>query len=347
MHRQIFAAVGAVTFLAIVAGPSFADEAADGLAAARNGNYSSALNSFTAAAEHGNALIQAELGSMYFDGIGVPVDHAKAIYWNSKAAEAGRPDAAFRMGLAYDDPRNTYGISRNAALAQSWYKKAWNLAQPLLADGDSTAEYAVGNELAFGYGQARDREKGLVYLRKSADAGNLDAMFQVGELTVAQDEQAGRPLLEQAAEHGHSYAMYVLALVYLHNSDQENARKWLERSVAFRNPQASQKLFDVFHIQTDVPGLGKLPEQPAQSSPYSLSNGSLLKDPVYLFTGVLALSVAVALLTQNVQPGNQAQQHEDAMAMMDRQRQDAARAARCAPWLEYHNGVPIAHYPVC
>ena len=44
-------------------------------------------------AEQGNATGQAVLGAIYLQGLGVPKDLAKGLYWLTKAAEQGNADA--------------------------------------------------------------------------------------------------------------------------------------------------------------------------------------------------------------------------------------------------------------
>lgn len=51
----------------------------------------------TAAAERGNAEAQMHLGKMYFNGWGVPHDHAKAIEWHKKAAARGNQESIQKL----------------------------------------------------------------------------------------------------------------------------------------------------------------------------------------------------------------------------------------------------------
>ena len=239
---------------------------------------------------------------------------------DAKAAALGRPDAACRMALAYDDPRNTYGVPRNAALAQSWDARASEMSRPLLLQGDADAEYTVGCEMAFGFGLQRDRDPGLDYLLRSADQGNINAQFQLGELVIADHEAEGKALLHKAADHGHSYAMYVLALVDLHGADRDSAKRWLQRSVAFGNPQASQKLRDVFQIETYVPGLGKLP-----AGPITPEQPGPKDEAMELVTGILVLSLAIGLAAHAANPNPDPGAANREAELMDKWREEDRR----------------------
>ena len=47
----------------------------------------------------GNAVAQYELAQLYFEGEALPKDMDKAIYWVSKSAEQGNPDAQHALGI--------------------------------------------------------------------------------------------------------------------------------------------------------------------------------------------------------------------------------------------------------
>lgn len=54
-----------------------------------------------AAAESGDQIAQAKLGTMYVRGRGVPQDYVKAVTWFRLAAEQGNANAQYNLGYAY------------------------------------------------------------------------------------------------------------------------------------------------------------------------------------------------------------------------------------------------------
>eukprot|EP00985_Skeletonema_marinoi_P016893 scaffold9172_cov98-Skeletonema_marinoi.AAC.4 len=65
----------------------------------RKGDYRSAFEYYTRAAELGDAAAQYELGRLYEFGKGVEKDEGKAIHFLEEAAIGGHPNARNRLGL--------------------------------------------------------------------------------------------------------------------------------------------------------------------------------------------------------------------------------------------------------
>ncbi len=101
----------------------------EAVAAAKRGNYATAIREFFPLAEQGNAKAQSNLGLMYDNGEGTPQDYAKAVKWYSKAAKQGNANAQFFLGFMYDAGR---GVPQDYAHAHLWY----NLAASRLPPGE-------------------------------------------------------------------------------------------------------------------------------------------------------------------------------------------------------------------
>ena len=82
------AATLAVLALLFSAGSAWADFD-DGMAAYESGDYATALQEWRPLAEQGDAEAQLNLGLIYDDGYGVPVNDAEAAKWFRKVAEQG------------------------------------------------------------------------------------------------------------------------------------------------------------------------------------------------------------------------------------------------------------------
>ena len=72
----------------------------------------------------------ANLGHMYFEGVGVSKDVLEAIRWYENAASAGEFCAQIELGRIYS---RGLGVSRNPASARKWYSAA--IGQQSLVQG--------------------------------------------------------------------------------------------------------------------------------------------------------------------------------------------------------------------
>ncbi len=70
-----------------------------GLAAAKRGDFATALRDWTPLAKQGDADAQIFLGGMYAKGRGVPQDYKAAIKWYTFAAEQGDPTGQIYLGI--------------------------------------------------------------------------------------------------------------------------------------------------------------------------------------------------------------------------------------------------------
>ena len=76
---------------------------------------------FRAAAQQGHAHAQYSLGVMYSLGRGVEKDYKTALKWFRKAAQQGVAQAQFNLGVFYE---NGYGVKPDSDTAAKWYKRA-------------------------------------------------------------------------------------------------------------------------------------------------------------------------------------------------------------------------------
>ncbi|MBA4369601.1 MAG: sel1 repeat family protein, partial [Desulfobacterium sp.] len=73
------------------------------------------------AAMQGEPTAQNELGLIYFNGDGIPVNYLKAMKWFKKAAEQNDAKAQNNLGVMY---LNGDGVPQNYQEAMKWFKKA-------------------------------------------------------------------------------------------------------------------------------------------------------------------------------------------------------------------------------
>ena len=80
------------------------------------------VDSWTEAAEQGNANAQLWLGVFYEQGRdGIKRDYVEAFKWLSMAAKQGQPDAQVTLGQMYE---NGEGVPQDYGLAAHWYRQA-------------------------------------------------------------------------------------------------------------------------------------------------------------------------------------------------------------------------------
>ena len=78
--------------------PAMAQDFQKGMAAAKRGDYASALKELRPLAEKGDSRAQSKLASMYRNGLGVPKNYAEAIKWYRRAIDQGSATAQIGLG---------------------------------------------------------------------------------------------------------------------------------------------------------------------------------------------------------------------------------------------------------
>jgi hypothetical protein len=123
------------------------------------------------------------------------------------------------------------------------YDQAAKALVPLAEGGDAVAQSKLSIMYFYGHGVPEDEALAMKWARRSADQGNLDAMYFVGTMFVFGDEipktvddpdmEAARWFFE-AASRGHAEAEYGLGLLFLAGKgvvqDQEEAMRWIQRA---------------------------------------------------------------------------------------------------------------------
>ena len=82
--------------------------------------------------------------------------------WSTLATQ-GHADAQVFVGLSYD---NGWGTQKSARLARVWYQKAAD-------NNNSSGQYLLG--LHYIQGSSADRAKGLMWLKRAAENGDISA----------------------------------------------------------------------------------------------------------------------------------------------------------------------------
>jgi hypothetical protein len=102
----------------------------EAVAAAKRGNYATAIREFFPLAEQGHAKAQYNVGHMYRNGHGVPQDYFEAMRWYRKAADQGLAQAQNNLGFMY---YTSLGVPQDYVQAHLWF----NLAAARLPPGEA------------------------------------------------------------------------------------------------------------------------------------------------------------------------------------------------------------------
>lgn len=187
-HMAVWAAFVCMALLSCSGGDSGSTEL--GIAAFDSGDYVTALKEFRSLARDGNAEAQYKLGEMYFAGLGVAKDYAKARFWYLKAAQQGVIEAQFNLGDLYG---KGLGTPKDHVKASNWYRLAADQGHP-------RAQFNLGSGYANGQGVKQDVVLAYMWYALSARQGDVKAAESRAllskELTPAQIADAQKLVSE-------------------------------------------------------------------------------------------------------------------------------------------------------
>ena len=217
-------------------------------------------------ADSGDADAQVNLGVLYANGQGVPIDYAQAIQWWDKGAAQGYPPAQINLGWLY------YHI-QDYVRARQWWKKA-------AAQGHAPAQFGLGVLYEKGQGVPIDYAQASQWWDKAAAQGYAPAQVNLGVLYrdgqgVPQDYATARRWYEKAAAQNNAIAQSNLGWVYATINgvpaeaqvrlgqlyangqgvpqDYATARGWYEKAAAQGLAQAQYYLGSLYGIGQGVP----------------------------------------------------------------------------------------------
>jgi len=160
--------------------PVAAGELDAAVAAARGGEYETALRRLSPLAEKGDARAQFDLGFMHAYGWGLPRNPAEALVWYRKAADQGLAIAQHFLGLAHV---NGDGVRPDDAEAARWFGRA-------AAQGFSQAQYMFGLMHLDGRGVAKDPVQSYALMVIAGQGGVRSAARIVQNLKLTEPQRA-------------------------------------------------------------------------------------------------------------------------------------------------------------
>lgn len=209
-------------------------------------DYARALYLYRQAALQGHAASMIAAGSMYENGLGTRPDYAAAMQWYRKAAEQGYASAQQAVGDLY---RLGRGVGKDEAEAARWYAKA---ADQQFAE----AQCRLGYQYLRGRGVAADPARARELLEAGAGQGNacsqhyLAFMYMNGMVSVLPDTKKALELDKLAAGNGDAEAQYNVAkaheMGWVEYATQADALNWYRHSADQGYPLAMERLADVY-----------------------------------------------------------------------------------------------------
>lgn len=157
-----------------------------------------AIAKLVEAADKGHADAQYQLGVMYGNGEGVPLNLQEAERRFMQAAAQGHEDACITLAWMY----------ANGAGVDSDEEKARDLYTIAARHGSAKAQYVVATMYRFAqYGVQRDIAQALEWYQKAANQGMPTAQFALGKMLmegkhVAQDDAVALQWLMLAHTNG-------------------------------------------------------------------------------------------------------------------------------------------------
>lgn len=155
----------------------------------------------------------------------------------------------FGAGTVFADPVE----EANRAYDAGHFQKAARLLAPLAQHGNPVAQLRLGILYFQGRGVKENERLAISWWRRSADQGNLDAMYQLGNAftfgmeaakTVPDPDREAAWWYFQAASAGHREAQYGLALLFLAGKgvieSRTEATRWMQRAAEQGHADARQ-----------------------------------------------------------------------------------------------------------
>ena len=207
-------------------------------------------------AEQGNAEAQFNLGSLYYQGWGVPQDYKEAAQWMRKAAEQGHVFAQATLGSLYAE--GVRGVEKDYPQALMWFICAAARGDmEALEFRDSLANRMTPTQITEAQRLAREFKPQNVYTKSLqefkalGEQGDVAAQFKVGLIYykgqgVPPDYPEAINWFKKAALQGHPLAQYNAGYMYEKGEgtpqDYVEAAKYYRRAAERGNQLAQYNL---------------------------------------------------------------------------------------------------------
>ena len=222
-------------------------------------------------AEQGDAEAQFNLGSLYYQGWGIPQDYREAVQWLRKAAEQNYGSAQVTLGTIYAEGVQGV-IEKNYSQGLMWFILAAAQGDPEARElRDALAARMTPKQITEAQKLAREFKPQDAYartlreLKALAEKGDADSQFKVGLIYysgqgVTRDYLEALNWFRKAALQNNSFAQYNVGYMYAKGEgtpqDYVEAAKWY-RQAAQQGNQLAQ--YDLGYMYEK--GQGMLPDE--------------------------------------------------------------------------------------
>jgi TPR repeat protein len=214
-----------------------------------NGLSSLDLVSLQQTANAGNSAAQAELGSRYLSGKGLPRDYAIGLAWSRKAADQGNARGQYLVGLC---SANGWAANKDEKEALQWWQKSAD-------QGNAEAEFSLA-EHALNVGQQYSTGSNGLGL-KILTYGLAPYTAIPFDMKARRENKRGEKLMQSAAEQGHTGAEIFMGNMALHHHQDEVAVLWFKKAADQGDLAAYVSLGDLYYN-----GGKKFTKDPTQSA---------------------------------------------------------------------------------
>ena len=262
--------IAALVLAAGCAGPNYQA----GMKHYRPENAAQAVAELKPLAEQGDADAQFKLGSLYYQGLGLPQDYKEAIIWLRKAAEQRNVYAQVTLGTIYAEGVRG-AIEKDYPQALMWFIfAAAEGDKEAMEFRDAMASRMTPSQIAEAQKMGREFKPQDAYiklykeLKNLAEQGNAEAQLKVGFMYysgrgIVQDYEKSIYWFKKSALQGNPLAQSNVGYMYKEGEgvpqDYTEAAKWY-RHAADRGNALAQLALGSFYEK----GLG-LPQDEVQS----------------------------------------------------------------------------------
>jgi TPR repeat protein len=200
MHTKLLLRL-APSLLALAFGLAHANENDTAFAAYSNGDTAQAAERYRKLAQGGNPLAEFNYAMMLKRGE-IPGDNADWREWLRKSADHGVMNAAYLLGVAYE---NGEGLPRSQTDATHWFQVA-------ATKGHVQAQVSLATQYFLGRGAPQDDTQAAHWYEKAAEGGDVGAQYLIASMYehgegVAKDKAQAVNWYAAAARQGDKVAM--------------------------------------------------------------------------------------------------------------------------------------------
>lgn len=232
-------------------------------------DYTKAFEYYAKAAMQNDVVGLNNLGSLYYSGVGVTRNTAKAAILFEKAAELGNSEAAVNLGFILISGN---GVEKNSA-------EAINLFETTAKTDNTAAQFMYGYALYSGKLRLQDFANAASLIKKSADAGFDEAQYvlalmYINGLGFPQNYGNAVKYLRKSAEQGNVDAMMMVGDIYArgekYKKDVYLAHIFFNLAAVRGAPKASDKrnileekmkIEEVLQAQNEAEGFREKPSE--------------------------------------------------------------------------------------